>query len=298
MLNASLEFDAETLAPTYRFLPGKPGRSYALAIARRHGLPDRVLAAAESLTPEAARTLEATLAELERREAVLTRREGEVADLEARLERDGSTLAGEREDIERRARELWEREQEQERAGRQQARQFLLDARKRVEEALALARAAVSEATAKEARRLVEEGVREEGDALAQLERAARDKGWTVKGRGHQGGQSRRERDLPERERGAATPSRLATHEALTTTAATEVDLRGMRVDEAAAALALAIDDAVVADLPALRIIHGKGTGALRSAVQGMLRADRRVSAFRMAVPQEGGAGVTVAELR
>jgi DNA mismatch repair protein MutS2 len=298
MLNASLEFDAETLAPTYRFLPGKPGRSYALAIARRHGLPDRVLAAAESLTPEAARTLEATLAELERREAVLTRREGEVLDLEARLERDGATLADEREDIERRTAELREREREHERAGRQQARQFLLDARKRVEEALAVARAAVSEATAKEARRLVEEGVREEGDALAQLERAARAKGWTVKGRGHQGGDSPRVRDLPERERGAATPSRPATHEALTTAAATEVDLRGMRVDEAEAALALAIDDAVVADLPALRIIHGKGTGALRSAVQGMLRADRRVSAFRMAVPQEGGAGVTVAELR
>jgi DNA mismatch repair protein MutS2 len=71
-----------------------------------------------------------------------------------------------------------------------------------------------------------------------------------------------------------------------------------MRVDEAEAALALAIDEAVVADLPALRIIHGKGTGALRSAVQGMLRVDRRVSRFRMGVPREGGAGVTVVELR
>ncbi len=298
VVNASLEFDAETLAPTYRFLPGKPGRSYALAIARRLGLPSDVLESAEALTPEAARTLEATLEALERREALLTRREGEVADLEARLGRDAAALTGVRAEVDRRAANLREREQELERTGREQARRFLLDARKRVEEALGVARAAVSEATAKEARRLVEEGVQQEGDALERLQRAAREKGWTLKG--HEGQPEPTSRPSPSTgsTRTGGQSSHLATRDSVTTSAASEIDLRGMRVIEAESALSLAIDEAVVADLPRLRIIHGKGTGALRTVVQDVLRADRRVASFSLALPQEGGSGVTVVEFR
>ncbi len=298
VVNASLEFDADTLAPTYRFLPGKPGRSYALAIARRFGLPTDVLEAAEALTPEAARTLEATLEELERREAALAEREREVADLEARLARDTAGLAGERWEVDRRSAELREQQQELERTGREQARRFLLDARKRVEEALRVARAAVTEATVKEARRLVEEGVRQEGDALERLERAAREKGWTVTGRGG------RSEPTPGRAQETRPPSSStrssspATHDSVTTSAASEIDLRGMRVDEAESALAPALDEAVVADLPRLRIIHGKGTGALRVVVQDTLRADPRVASFKLALPQEGGSGVTIVEFR
>ena len=59
-----------------------------------------------------------------------------------------------------------------------------------------------------------------------------------------------------------------------------------------------ALDAAVVNDLPYLRVIHGKGTGALRSAVQGLLAHDARVAAFRLAPPREGGAGVTLVELK
>jgi DNA mismatch repair protein MutS2 len=80
-------------------------------------------------------------------------------------------------------------------------------------------------------------------------------------------------------------------------TAATEVDLRGMRVDELDEPLLQAIDDAIRADLRSLRIIHGKGTGALRERVGEMLRKDTRVKAFRLGLWNEGGAGVTVAEL-
>ena len=77
-----------------------------------------------------------------------------------------------------------------------------------------------------------------------------------------------------------------------------EVDLRGMRVDEMEAELVRALDEALLGDLPELRIIHGKGTGALRQRVGEMLEADTRVSGFRMGGPREGGAGVTVARLR
>ena len=76
-----------------------------------------------------------------------------------------------------------------------------------------------------------------------------------------------------------------------------EADLRGMRVDEAEIALTQAVDAAVRADLHALRIIHGKGTGALRERVGELLAADPRVRTFRMGAWNEGGAGVTIAEL-
>ena len=76
----------------------------------------------------------------------------------------------------------------------------------------------------------------------------------------------------------------------------TEIDLRGLRADEAEAAVLQALDAAVRADLKSLRIIHGKGTGALRERVDEMLRKDTRVKEFRLGAWNEGGAGVTVAE--
>jgi DNA mismatch repair protein MutS2 len=76
----------------------------------------------------------------------------------------------------------------------------------------------------------------------------------------------------------------------------TEIDLRGMRPDEAEGAVLSALDAAVTADLKSLRIIHGKGTGALRDRVAEMLRKDTRVKQFRLGAWNEGGAGVTLAE--
>ncbi|MYG24118.1 MAG: hypothetical protein F4168_17195 [Gemmatimonadetes bacterium] len=79
---------------------------------------------------------------------------------------------------------------------------------------------------------------------------------------------------------------------------ATELDLRGQRADEAELALCRALDDASVADLREVRVIHGKGTGALRKRVSAVLESDRRVEKFRAGTPAEGGYGVTVVRLR
>jgi DNA mismatch repair protein MutS2 len=79
--------------------------------------------------------------------------------------------------------------------------------------------------------------------------------------------------------------------------ARSEIDLRGFRVDEADAALTHAVDAAVRAELRSLRIIHGKGTGALRDRVAELLQKDTRVKTFRLGAWNEGGSGVTVAEL-
>ncbi len=291
VVNASLEFDAETLAPTYRFLMGKPGRSYAIAIARRLGLPEEVLTQADALTPEAARSLEATLAELERREAALADREADVEALRARLEADAVKLDKRLDDVGSRERAVDARAREIEVSGREQARAFLLEARRRVEDALGMARAAVSEATAKEARRLVEDGVREEGDALRKLEEAARKKGWKVRGADRSERGSLPPPSPPKRKRPAKDSMATAV-----AGAASEIDLRGRRSDEAEAELGLALDAAVVADLPRLRVIHGKGTGALRATVAHALDRDPRVAHHRLAPPQEGGSGVTIVE--
>ena len=75
----------------------------------------------------------------------------------------------------------------------------------------------------------------------------------------------------------------------------TEVDLRGLRVDEVDQALLRSIDDAILGELTELRIIHGKGTGTVRARVTTLLEDDGRVSAYRVGERTEGGAGVTVA---
>src|SRR5262249_18019384 len=79
--------------------------------------------------------------------------------------------------------------------------------------------------------------------------------------------------------------------------ASSEIDLRGMLGEEAEAAVLRAIDDAILDELPALRLIHGKGTGALRQRVSDLLKGDRRVKAFQLAPREQGGSGVTIAEL-
>jgi DNA mismatch repair protein MutS2 len=155
VVNASLQFDAETLTPTYRLLKGVPGRSYGLAIARRLGVPADVLAEAERAVPDAERTLDRLLAAVE----------GRARDLEARAQAlDGRAaeldLARQAvSDLELRAADLLAREKRLDADARDRARAYLLEARKTVEAALAQARAAVDEVTAKEARRLVEDAI-------------------------------------------------------------------------------------------------------------------------------------------
>ena len=80
--------------------------------------------------------------------------------------------------------------------------------------------------------------------------------------------------------------------------AASEIDLRGLRVGEIEAIVMHAVDAAIRADLKTIRIIHGKGTGALRERVAEMLSKESRVTSFRIGAWNEGGAGVTVVELK
>lgn len=299
IVNASLQFDGATLAPTYRLTKGIPGRSYGLVIARRLGIPDEVVRRAEGRVPDAERSLDAVLADAERRLAEVRERDIALDALQARLARLQQELAARQDAVSAGERDVAARATALEREGREQARRFLLEARKRVEEALGVARAAVSEATAKEARRLVEEGISDEAAALKRLEAELANRGWRVKSGSGEVEVDQTRRLRPSRAGHPGTARRPASGGPTPEVQhpVSEVDLRGMTAEEAREAVDRAIDAAVLADLPVVRIIHGKGTGVLRAAVDEQLRRDRRVASHRLAPPREGGSGVTVAEL-
>ena len=271
IVNASLQFDAETLTPTYRLLKGVPGRSYGLAIAKRLGIAPEVLAEAEKAMPDAERTLDRLLASVEARGREMDARAAELETRTAQLELERQNL----QNLENLQMELALREKALDKDARDRARAYLLEARKTVEAALAQARAAVTEATAKEARRIVEEAIEKTGDEG----RGKRE--WWV--------------NLEELRRRKNIPSSPRVNLETTATAASEISLRGLTVEEAEPLLARALDDAVLADLPYLRIIHGKGTGVLRDFVQAALKHDTRVKRFGVMPTNHG---VTVAEFK
>jgi len=286
IVNASLQFDGETLTPTYRLLKGVPGRSYGLAIARRLGIAGDVLEIAERAMPKAERELDALLATVEARARELDAREQELAARDQSLRGDAEQVDARAAELAAREREVKARAQSLEREAREQARAYLLEARKKVEDALGRARAAVDEATAREARRLVEQAIDETaGDAAGEKTR----EGWMSL------------EELKRARRGSASPNLPQpppTSTARSLTAATEISLIGLRVAEAEPLLVKALDDAVLADLPYLRVVHGKGTGALRQFVHNVLSADPRVKRFGFAPPNQGGHGVTLVEFR
>jgi DNA mismatch repair protein MutS2 len=333
VVNASLQFDAATLTPTYRFVKGVPGRSYGLAIARRLGIATEVLADAEARVPGAERNLDALLAAVEERGREVRETQAQLDQRDTELASLGARLAIQDEGQKAREAELRRREKDAERAGRRQARQYLMDARRLVEEALGAARAAGDEAAAREARRMVEEGIRERGEQLEEAEhpagtaatRSEGGPGIEAKSRvrlpsGGTGQVLEIRGDgtavvavgamkfvldgsmltaLPPTEGGARRAREAASAATISPSsdaAAVEVDLRGLTGDEAERATIAAVDAAVLAEQPFLRIIHGMGTGVVRDRVRRVVSGDRRVTRFGFAPRNQGGTGVTVVE--
>ena len=329
VVNASLQFDAATLTPTYRFLKGVPGRSYGLAIARRLGVAPEILADAEARVPDAERNLDTLLAAVEIRERELREAQSDLSERTVELDAMSARLGVQEESQRVREAELRRREKEAERLGRQQARAHLLEARQRVEEALGTARGAVDEAAARDARRAVEEGIREQGEKLAEADQpdertesaAARHSGRLLVGarvRVPGGGTGRILESRPDGKLvvtvgvmrmvvdpasvtpiSGAEPSpapAVRPPDAPSVDSELELDLRGMTGDEAEMATIAAVDAAVLAEQPYLRIIHGMGTGVVRERVRRVVSGDRRVASYAFAPRNQGGTGVTVVE--
>src|SRR3989442_569436 len=164
IVNASLQFDAETLTPTDRLLKGVPGRSYGLAIARRLGVPADVLREAEGAVPDAERALDVLLAAVEGRAHEQEARAIALDAAEVAARERAAELESRLADVNERERALLARERALDKEARERARAYLLEARKTVEAALGQARAAVDEATAKQARRMVEEAIEKTKD--------------------------------------------------------------------------------------------------------------------------------------
>jgi DNA mismatch repair protein MutS2 len=324
VVNASLQFDPVALAPTYRLTKGVPGRSYGISIARRLNLPHEVLDRAEARIPSDERRVTALLAELESREKSLSAQERETSaiaeDAKARTRR-----------VAERERNVTQREREVERASRQEARRYLLEARSEVDRTIRDLKAAsqASEEAARYARKRVEQLANEQGRELSRLDqepelpRAVDDSQVTVgdfvevETLGGKVGKVIELRDgeavvavgvmklaVPRRSLRVSTAEAAAPEVVVAIRgdlpevhAPSEIDVRGMRVGEVEDIVMQAVDAAVRADLKTLRIIHGKGTGALRERVAEMLRKESRVANFRLGAWNEGGAGVTVVEL-
>ena len=325
-MNASLEFDGANLSPTYRFLKGLPGRSYGLAIARRLGVPEEVLEDAAGRISDAERHLDTLLAAVERRERELLAREGILEGRASGLDALSARLATQSAEQDLREAELRRREREAEKLARKETKNYLLEARRRVEEAIGSVRAGADEATSREARRAVEEAIQAQTEALGpgaggrgvRGRGAARRAGCRPAGPGRQwrdradpGTPARREgrgrrRQHPDGGGAAGTDpgprrrtpdlptSAHSAHSAHSSPA--EIDLRGMTGDEAETATLAAVDSAVLAERASLRIIHGMGTGVVRERVRKVLAADRRVSRYDFAPPNQGGRGATIAE--
>jgi DNA mismatch repair protein MutS2 len=328
VVNASLQFDAATLTPTYRFVKGVPGRSYGLAIARRLGVGSDILADAEARMPDAERNLDALLAVVEERQRALHAEQAGQAERAIELDAIEARLRTEAESQVARSAELARREKAAEREGRRQAKGYLMDARRLVEDALGAARAAGDDAAAREARRMVEEGIREQGERLTAQDAespvaggAGAESGLSAGDRVRLSGGSTGE-VLELRPDGKAVVAlgamRMVTETAGLTVLpggkpgkpaelpasepapagerSLEIDLRGLTGDEAEQATLAAVDAAVLAEQPYLRIIHGMGTGVVRERVRRVVARDKRIRSYAFAPRNQGGTGVTVVE--
>jgi DNA mismatch repair protein MutS2 len=316
--NASVEFDVETLRPTYRLVQGRPGQSHALVIAERLGVPPSVLASARRHLGRERVTLAELLAqaEAESRRLAALRAEGEAAAAEA--ERLRSELEARLAAARRREAETLEAARREARALVQQAkaelRRLIQEARRRAaEEGMAALEAVRAEVRAWDERTLPAEGARPAappGGEAAQVGDHVE-----IVSLGQTGRLLERRQDTGVVEVGmlrltvpladlrpVAAPRPVGGSGWLVsgpepTSVRPEVDLRGLEAEEAVALLEKYLDDCLLAGLGEVRVIHGKGTGALRRAVHEYLRRHPAVSSFRLGAYGEGEDGVTVVRL-
>lgn len=331
VINASCEFDVQTLQPTYKLLIGIPGKSNAFAISRRLGLSEEILKKADDLVGKNDKDFEDVLSQLEQQ-----RQQMESAREEAeRLRRQTEKIKEQSEAYNAQLQKERDKAMEQ---ARREAQEIIEDARR------------TANAAAEELKALRRQ-LQETGDTAnlnqrqAELRRSLND------------AQSRLRHEQPERKRPEAKRDiligdtvellKLGTkasviainkdgtyqlqagilkmtakkeeiyllendnpypekksrpvhsgREMRMAPASTEIDLRGMDSIEAVCVLERYLDEAMRGNLQSVRIIHGKGTGALRSAVQQALRKNKFVKSFRLGVYGEGEDGVTIAEFR
>ena len=331
VMNASCEFDVDTLQPTYRLLIGIPGKSNAFAISRKLGLPEDILKEAADLVGKSDKDFEDVLTQLEqqrqqmetaRREAEALRRENEK--IKEQSEQYQQQLAKEREKALEGARREAQQIIEDARAAANAAADELKSLRKQLVESadtqglnqrqadvrrsLNDAESRIRESQPQKARPQPSRGILI-GDTVELLKLGTKASVIAINKDGTyqlQAGILKinakpdeiylLENDNPYRAK-AAHPAHSG-REMKTTATSSEVDLRGMDSLEAIAVLDRYLDEAMRSNLQSVRIIHGKGTGVLRAAVHQSLKRNKYIKSFRLGVYGEGEDGVTIAEFR
>ena len=328
--NACCEFSVETLRPTYRLLIGIPGKSNAFAISSKLGLPDHIIEDAKRHIAEDKESFEDLLADLENSRLTIEKERTEIESYKEEVKALKQRLEAKQEKIDQ-SRDRILREANEE------AREILQNAKELADETIRTFQKAGAGSSIKDlekSRQKVRDKISEKNEKLALKNDQPTHKvlkpnqlrlGDSVKvlSMGLKGTVS----SLPDkngklfvqcgiiRSQVLLSDLVLTQEETINTgnmqrsssgklkmsksyTVSTEINLLGKTVDEALSELDKYLDDAYLAHLPNVRIVHGKGTGALRSAVHNYLRKNRVVKSFRLGEFGEGDAGVTIAEFK
>lgn len=329
--NACCEFDLETLAPTYHLLIGIPGKSNAFAIAGKLGLPDYIIEDAKTHLTEQDESFEDLLTDLETSKRTIQKEQEEIASYKRELERLKAEARQKQEKLEAQKERILKEANEK-------AHAILADAKETADETMRnfhkFGKANISVAEMEKER----EKLRQKMAATASKSQLGDTKphrqhkpgdfklGESVKvlsmnltgtvtslpdSRGNvtvQMGILRSQVHISDLEIIEEAPSYSAKQMKRTSkgkmrmgksfSVSPEINLLGKTVDEAIAELDKYLDDAYLAHLSSVRVVHGKGTGALRSGIHTYLRRQKHVKSFRLGAFGEGDAGVTIVEFK
>lgn len=329
--NASCEFDVETLRPTYRLLIGIPGKSNAFAIASRLGIPDYIIEDAKTHLTEQDESFEDILTDLETSRKTLDKERETIAAYKREIERLKMETSQKQEKLEAQRDRIL-------REANEKAHAILEDAKETADETMRnfhkFGKANISATEIEKERERLRKKMAKTRSGMTpepakpkkQYKPSDFKLGESVKvlsmnltgsvvslpdAKGNldvQMGILRSKVNISDLEIIDEKPNYLQKTAKRTgkgkikmnksLTVATEINLLGKTVDEAVAELDKYLDDASLAHLSSVRIVHGKGTGALRQGIHKYLKRQKHVKSFRLGAFGEGDAGVTIAELR
>ena len=327
--NACCEFDVETLRPTYRLLIGIPGKSNAFAISSKLGLSDEIINAAKEQISKEDESFEDVIADLEQSRVTIEKEQQEIAEYKERIRTLQEQLQKKNEKIDQAKDKILRDANEKARAILQEAKDVADETIRDFNKV----GASVDIKELEKKRQKVRDKINEKNGKLAlgnnqkkpanqkTVDPKKLKKGDSVKiismnlkgivntlpdARGNlfvQCGIMRMQTNIndlvPVKEETITAPALQRTNTgklkmSKSFSVSSEINLLGCTVDEAIAKLDKYLDDAYLAHLPSVRVVHGKGTGALRSAVQSHLKRLKYVKEYRLGEYGEGDAGVTI----
>lgn len=325
VVNASMEFNVDTLSPTYRLLIGVPGRSNAFEISKRLGLPDHIIETAKSYTGTETHEVESMIASLE-----TSRRQAERdAEESARLLEESNAL---RADLDAKIAEYEATKEQLTKQAKEKARKIIAEAKQEAESVIDelhkmqhRANKAVKEHEIIDARKRLEDAAPQEENRILKKQRQLNARAQTLQvgdevkvlSYGQRGTLLKKDKSgewhvqigilkmkLPEEDLEYIKPEKVKDTVNVSTVrnrseaVKLELDLRGERYEEAMHRTEKYLDDAMLANYHQVSIIHGKGTGALREGIQQLLKRHPRVKNYHYGNANEGGYGVTVVEFK